>query len=134
MGLGLKDFLEQRCHVKERRTPYYLRWIAEFNVFCWENGRRDANGVASFIVDLAARFPRHHLAEAKHAVTLYMAFCGRAVSDTAGPSPLREIPEAWPSVKEELTRQLRLRAYRTEKTYRGELGEVPRLPRGEEVS
>ena len=72
--------------------PYYLRWIAEFNVFCRENGRSDADGVASFVASLIIRYPQQHVAEAKRAVTLYKAFCGRQVPDFEVPAFRSEIP------------------------------------------
>lgn len=38
MRRGLKDFLIEDCHVPERRSGSYLKWIAEFSAFCRGKG------------------------------------------------------------------------------------------------
>ena len=127
MRRGLKSFLKEDCHVPERRVPYYLKWIAEFSSFCRENGRQDSDGIIRFIENLTGRFPDRLVSQAKHAVTLYRAFRGgRAPGSDARepqPQPRSAVPDNWPELRRELTRQLRLRhrSYTTEKSYKGEL-------------
>lgn len=116
--MNFRDFLLKKQHIPEKKVPFYLRWVSQYQNFCRQNpdqGRPPAS-VTSFLSELAKSHEDWQVLQARDAVRLYLYFSDTSLSiNPTVPSCDHE----WIDIDERMTHALRLRhrSYRTEQSY-----------------
>jgi len=117
--MNFRDFLLQKQHIPEKKVPYYLRWVSQYQKFCRENPDQGIPpaSVTSFVSALAKSHEDWQVLQARDAVRLYLYFSDTSLSiNPTVPSCDHE----WIEIDERMTHALRLRhrSYRTEQSYK----------------
>ena len=117
------SFLRVKCHIAEKKIPFFLHWIVQYNEFASNSKRPDAPVVGVFLEKLSCKREDWQVRQAEKAVSLYDYYrksLPLSKSDSIDRAPAEKLTD-WQWAKDELVRQLRLRhrAFSTEKTYLG---------------
>ncbi len=120
------SFLRVKCHIAEKKIPFFLHWVAQYNEFASNSKRPDAPVVGVFLEKLSCKREDWQVRQAEKAVSLYDYYrksLPLSKSDSIDRAPAEKLSD-WQWAKDELVRQLRLRhrAFSTEKTYLGGRG------------
>jgi integrase len=131
------DFLRRQARIDERRVVYYERWVHLFQNFRkWHKEKEplvlgDDTMVNAFIASMGSRYPDWQVAQAKHALQLYVYYSGRRLNQQTAmqtedpkpvPDPLQPMKRkalSWDEVEEQVSRIMRLKhlSFRTERSY-----------------